>query len=74
MEYQACGEVCHGECYDSPEVAAVGCEVTCVEGCHCPPGFKLYHGECVDMVECVCLYNDEEVQAGFIVIENCQTW
>ncbi|XP_022109176.1 mucin-2-like [Acanthaster planci] len=73
MTYRPCGEVCPDECYEDPSGAKkIGCEVTCVEGCHCPEGFKLVDGKCVDSVLCPCLYNGKEVDPGFVIIKDCE--
>ncbi|XP_038045090.1 SCO-spondin-like [Patiria miniata] len=72
MNYQPCGEVCPDTCYVEETSANSGCEVSCVEGCHCPEGFKLYKGECVDVVRCPCLYNGQEVNPGFVIIVDCE--
>ncbi|XP_038045083.1 SCO-spondin-like [Patiria miniata] len=72
MEYQACGKVCPDKCYETPQEEDNGCEMHCVEGCHCPEGTKLWKGECVDDIQCPCMYNNQEVEPGFVIIEDCR--
>ncbi|XP_022108238.1 SCO-spondin-like [Acanthaster planci] len=71
MEYLPCGKVCADRCYENATEEDYGCTEQCVEGCHCPPGTKLWKGKCVKDVQCPCIYNGQEVPPGFVVIVDC---
>lgn len=74
MTYQPCGSVCPEKCLTPGKDEDFGCELNCVEGCHCPNGTVLHNGECVEREMCPCMVNGVEIPHGGTIIKNCRTW
>ena len=49
MVYQQCGPVCPQTC-DTLEDE--DCSNGCIEGCFCPSGKVLFHGNCINATKC----------------------
>ncbi|XP_059485087.1 hemocytin isoform X2 [Neocloeon triangulifer] len=61
--FQQCGDSCAHTC--TALSVNKHCEAKCVEGCNCPLGQTLdKHGECIQVAQCPCLLDGEEVEAG----------
>ncbi|KAK4325807.1 hypothetical protein Pmani_003587 [Petrolisthes manimaculis] len=46
----------------------------CVEGCDCPSGLVLLHGEtCIPTTDCPCTYRDKEYQPGATIPNDCNS-
>ncbi|XP_038045088.1 mucin-2-like, partial [Patiria miniata] len=73
MEYTTCGEICEGTCQGEDLKRTFNCKMSCVEGCHCIKGTKMWKDECVKTPVCPCIYDGKEVPPGYTVIEDCRT-
>ena len=71
MTYKECGQVCADAVYENSTSPNFGCEMQCMDGCHCPDDTKLWRGVCVPEVNCS--YDGMEVPPG-ILIDGCKNW
>ncbi|XP_063676239.1 uncharacterized protein LOC134812668 isoform X1 [Bolinopsis microptera] len=59
--FESCGKGCYPTCADpSPD----DCKEQCTEGCYCPEGTVLQDGECIDSVDCKCIFEGSFVDNG----------
>ena len=74
MVYEPCGTVCPEKCLTLGEEVDYGCELNCVEGCHCPNGTVLHNGECIVREYCPCIVKGKEIPHGTVIRKNCKIW
>ena len=73
QEYQVCGNPCERTCRNLAEDG--DCQATCVEGCNCPDGQALNEqGQCVQTIQCPCMFDGREYPAGYATLKGAEMW
>ncbi|XP_077125438.1 SCO-spondin-like [Ranitomeya variabilis] len=73
LVYEACGPACPQTCRNLGLDPALHCaNLSCFEGCFCPPGKILHDGGCIDPSECPCYWESLAFPIGAIVEQGCR--
>ncbi|OCT71130.1 hypothetical protein XELAEV_18038039mg [Xenopus laevis] len=67
--YSVCADLCEASC-KAPN-RSLSCDMICMEGCECDPGFYREGDLCIPIQECGCFANDSYYPQGSMVVEPC---
>ncbi|XP_046603352.1 hemocytin isoform X1 [Neodiprion virginianus] len=70
--YMSCGPKTQASCGVASEVKNER-GLACEEGCFCPEGAVLHHGQCISPEECPCKLRGKVFQPGGVVKKGCNT-
>ncbi|KAM9572871.1 SCO-spondin-like [Guaruba guarouba] len=73
LEYSPCGPPCPPTCHNLGREPPERCQdLSCLEGCFCPPGRVLHDGGCIEPDECPCFWDGFSFPAGATVQQGCK--
>ncbi|KAM4684567.1 LOW QUALITY PROTEIN: SCO-spondin-like [Amazona ochrocephala] len=73
LEYSPCGPPCPPTCRNLGREPPERCQdLSCLEGCFCPPGRVLHNGGCIEPDECPCFWDGFSFPAGATVQQGCK--
>uniref|UniRef100_A0A803JX03 VWFD domain-containing protein n=1 Tax=Xenopus tropicalis TaxID=8364 RepID=A0A803JX03_XENTR len=67
--YSVCADLCEPSCM-APN-GSLSCDIICMEGCECDPGFYRQGDLCTPLQKCGCIDNGSYYPQGSVLVEAC---